>query len=94
MTASRTMATRGRRDLTTGTAPQLPATPGTGQGTDVVDNVTPAEAFPRLEQRARPTADEVAAALDTPVQVHGQQLSLAEDIERLEQQRNAAPPID
>jgi hypothetical protein len=38
-------------------------------------------------------ADEVAAALDTPVQVHGQ-LSLAEYNERLEQQRDAATPID
>jgi hypothetical protein len=46
------------------------------------------------EQGALPTADEVAAALDTPVQVHGQQPSLAEHIERLEQERKAAPRID
>ena len=45
------------------------------------------------ELGALPTADEVAAALDTPVQVHGQQLSLAEHIERLEQNRSAAPRI-
>jgi hypothetical protein len=45
------------------------------------------------EQGALPTADEVAAALDTPGQVHGQQPSLAEHIERLEQERNAAPRI-
>jgi nuclease YhcG-like protein len=52
------------------------------------------DTLPPAEQRALPAADEVAAALDTPVQVHGHQLSLAEYIERLEQQRNAVPPID
>ncbi|RBY83556.1 DUF1016 domain-containing protein [Geodermatophilus sp. TF02-6] len=51
------------------------------------------DTLPPAEQQALPAADEVAAALDTPVQVHGQQLSLAEHIERLEQQRSAAPPI-
>ena len=51
------------------------------------------DTLPPAEQQALPTADEVAAALDTPVQVLGQQLSLAEHIERLEQERNAAPRI-
>jgi predicted nuclease of restriction endonuclease-like (RecB) superfamily len=52
------------------------------------------DTLPPAEQQALPAADEVAAALDTPVQVHGQQLSLAEYIARLERQRNAAPPTD
>jgi hypothetical protein len=52
------------------------------------------DTLPPAEQRALPAADEVAAALDSPVRVHGQQLSLAEYIERLQQQRNAALPLD
>ena len=44
------------------------------------------DTLPPAEQRALPAADEVAAALNAPMQVHGQELSPAEYIARLEQQ--------
>lgn len=49
------------------------------------------DTLPVAEQQALPAADEVAGALDTPVEYQGRQLTLAEYIDRIELERRADP---